>query len=283
MEKSDTQTKFKLNESVFNNDHVRYRGSVLFLTEAIKRGIFYIKDIVNEKRIMSFEEYLHKYGNYPRALLDYNGMVNAIKNKDIDFSEINRSESEKLFLNIPIESITRKNIYSLLLPVENPKHIEEFWWRKDVVLEKKHWLMPFSVTKEIRLQILQWKILHNIYPTAILLKKMGIVNSFTCQSCEVTEFSEHFFFSCKRSKPLWEEVEKFIKCSLGVTVSLKLNDVMTGYFNINGRNTLSEKEIESINHIILIGKMVISKVKYGKQRNMIYLLEHELQNRGFSK
>ena len=135
MEQSDTQTKFKLNESVFNNDHVRYRGSVLFLSEAIKREIFYIKDIVNEKWIMSFEEYLHKYGNYPRALLDYNVMVNAIKNKDIGFSDINLNKSEKLFLNIPIESITRKNIYSLLLPVENPRQIE-FWWKKDVVLEK---------------------------------------------------------------------------------------------------------------------------------------------------
>ena len=256
MKKSNKQTKLKLYDSIFNNSDIRYRGSVLFLDVAIKKGIFYIEDIVNENGIISFDEYLYKYGHYARAWLDYNVMVNAIRNKDIDFSD--RQLRAKSFFNIPIEVITRKTIYSMLMPVENPKHIEEFWLKNNVVLEKKHWLMPFSVTKETRLQILQWKILHNIYPTAILLQKMGIVNSINCQACEVTEFSEHFFFSCKRSKPLWIEVEKFIKYSLGVTISLKLKDVMTGYFNSNERNKHNDKVIDSINHIILIGKMVIS-------------------------
>ena len=35
-----------------------------------------------------------------------------------------------------------------------------------------------------------------------------------------------------------------------------------------------------LNHVILIGKMVISKVKYGKQRKMVQLLDEELNYRG---
>ena len=48
-----------------------------------------------------------------------------------------------------------------------------FWNNKlDICLDKAHWSNARSVTKESRLRELQWKVLHNIYPTNILLHKM---------------------------------------------------------------------------------------------------------------
>ena len=160
---------------------------------------------------------------------------------------------------------------------EKSMRIEEFWSKKDITLEKKHWLMSFKCTKETRLRILQWKILHNIYPTAKMLNKMGVVESKNCKICGFTEFSEHFFFQCKSTKQLWEEVEKTILYTQGVRISLDFADVMTGYFN---KSIHSQGTIDKINYIILIAKMVISKVKYGKSRNMVLLLQNELHMRG---
>ena len=104
---------------------------------------------------------------------------------------------------------------------------------------------------------------------------MGIVNSIKCKKCNLTEFSEHFFFDCKANKQLWEEVTNIINSKFGFCIDLNLQTVMTGYFN----KKLNKRNILEINHVLLIAKMVISKSKYGKGRNMVTLLHEELNNR----
>jgi len=52
---------------------------------------------------------------------------------------------------------------------------------------------------------------------------------------------------------------------------------MGGYYNNSG---IKREDYMKINHIILVGKMVISKFKYGKQRNIKDLLLEELSYRG---
>ena len=50
-----------------------------------------------------------------------------------------------------------------------------FWHRKfGTEIDKHIWSLPSLVTKETRLRVLQWKLLHNIYPTNILLCKMKV-------------------------------------------------------------------------------------------------------------
>ena len=41
-------------------------------------------------------------------------------------------------------------------------------------IDEHIWSMPSLVTKETRLRVLQWKILHNVYPTNILPCKMKV-------------------------------------------------------------------------------------------------------------
>ena len=136
-------------------------------------------------------------------------------------------------------------------------------------------MLPLKCTKETRLQTLQWKLLQNIYPTAILLCKMGIRDNINCLKCNVPEFSEHFFFSCQENKELWDEVINLINAKYGYWIELTKQSVLTGFFSAEMRKQV----IEEINFIILISKMVISKVKYGKRRNMVALLQEELYNR----
>ena len=50
-----------------------------------------------------------------------------------------------------------------------------FWDSKfSVDLDKNHWSIAFRATKEKRLRVLHFKILHNLYPTNILLCKMKV-------------------------------------------------------------------------------------------------------------
>ena len=262
-----------MSDPIFNNNKIKYKGKVLFLYESIKRGIYYIKDIHEKGNIITFRDFIKKYGDHPRAFLDYKLIIDSLKNKYIDSN--NDIEANKLFCQIPIEKMKRKDIYNKLKEEEYPHKVTNFWAKKQITLEEKHWTLPTLCTKETRLQTLQWKILHNIFPTAILLHKMGIVNSIKCKKCNLTEFSEHFFFDCNSNKQLWEEVTSIINSKFGLCIDLNLQTVMTGYFN----KKLNKRNILEINHVLLIAKMIISKSKYGKGRNMVTLLHEELNNR----
>ena len=75
-----------------------------------------------------------------------------------------------------------------------------------------------------------------------------------------------------------ERSGKNIHLMFGVRLKLTLQEVMTGYFN----DAINKRILTEINHIILIGKMVISKVKYGKRKNMTWLFQEELHSRNIN-
>ena len=98
-----------------------------------------------------------------------------------------------------------------MLADENKPCSINFWKRKlNTEIDKMNAI--FQSTSETRLRVLHWKILHNMYPTNILLNKMGISNSDTCNACNsgARDFIEHVFFHCTKVKPIWGLVEKEI-------------------------------------------------------------------------
>ena len=69
-----------------------------------------------------------------------------------------------------------------------------FWMHKyGFHIGKQHWKIAHESTKEQRLRLLHWKILHDIYPIDILLNKMKIKESNKCNCCEEINYLEHFF------------------------------------------------------------------------------------------
>ena len=61
-------------------------------------------------------------------------------------------------------------------------------------------------TKETRLTLLHFKFIHNIYPTNILLNKMGLVTANNCLWCSGVDYIEHAFFQCAKLK---KDLEKY--------------------------------------------------------------------------
>ena len=51
---------------------------------------------------------------------------------------------------------------------------------------KHTWLLSYKYTQQLTLRVRQWKILHNIYPTNILLSKMKIKENNKCSYCTDT-------------------------------------------------------------------------------------------------
>ena len=143
--------------------------------------------------------------------------------------------------------------------------------RDNTDIRAQHWAIVNDL-KETKLRSLAWRVLHNIYPTNILLFKMKLVPSQNCPSCGEIDFVEHFFYSCVRIKPLWLEIERDINVTLGVVFRIKEVDVITGAHNYK---EISSIILKKINLFIAIGRMVVSKFRYGKARNIFEIYETE--------
>ena len=76
--------------------------------------------------------------------------------------------------------------------------------------------MPNISTKEVKLIVLQWKILHRIYPTNYLLNKMKIKQTNICEHCNMNSIDtiEIFFYDCGKIKVLWKAIESEINLTI---------------------------------------------------------------------
>ena len=143
---------------------------------------------------------------------------------------------------------------------------------------KKTWINIFSCTKETKLQEFQWKIVHNIFPTNILLSKIGIKDTEKCEMCDVTEQIEHLFIECQRIGFFWNVVETLINSKLRTIIQLNDIIIILGIEQDEQCKKLNKKEISMINEILIMAKLSISKSKInGLKIELVF--ENELRLR----
>ena len=133
---------------------------------------------------MTYEEYVRAFGKYPNSFLDYHMLNYAIpKHKLNRYQEASEDHNGFYFCGNEVGDITRKT-FSKLITRPEKSYAENFWTRKfETDFDRETWGIVYNSTKETRLRVLHWKIISNIYPTNILLKKMKIKNNDTCDWC----------------------------------------------------------------------------------------------------
>ena len=165
------------------------------------------------------------------------------------------------------------NKRDIIYPIAN-----NFWKRKfDIEIDKSKWINAVYHTKETRLRVLHWKIMHNIYPTNILLKKMNVTENNKCSYCPNTvDYIEHFFFECRVVRDLWNLVEQKIMFETNMVIKISVTDVL---FGVNKSN-LQREQFGLLNKFLLIAKMSISMFKKTQLTfGLIQIFEKECQLR----
>ena len=152
----------------------------------------------------------------------------------------------------------------------------QFWKHKmNYTLSKNNWSIAYNSPKETRLRVLHWKLLHNIYPTNILLHKMKVVDNNKCSFCP--DKIEHFFFECPAVQLFWKKIEQYILNKLNIKIQLTIKEIL---FGIDKLVYTRSYDIKLINHLILIGKMCVSIYKKTKAKCPLYVIyEREVELR----
>ena len=262
---------------LMNNNKIKFKGSVIHFPQCAKHNLLRVRDIFQKNgTIMDINQFALKYKNMPNKIMVYNILSNALNKVQI-ICHKKSVNNPILFRDTEIGDIGRKSLMRLI-KVNERSFILNMWKRKfDIDIENEHWLVPTLATRETRLRILQWKCLHNIYPTNVHLFKMKLKNTETCEWCEEIDHSDHAFFYCNKMKPLWNEIENYFSAKTKNIHRIKKQDVMFGILKY--QTDLKIKHLNLLNQLILIGKLTISKFRYGNRSDLIYMLHRELMLR----
>ena len=269
---NNCKTSNHINQSLWNNKSFTYTGKVLYFRNWAERGLTSLHDITDQNEILPYQSICDILGNSAN-FLEYN-VVAAVTNRylatypqDVIVDDV--SHRTPMFCNSTVQNA--KQIRNILITLDkSTPWSHRFWKRKfNYDIDDKDWQMSFKYTDESRLRVLQWKILHNIYPTNILLCKMRVTENNFCSYCaDTVDFIEHFFFFCPVVLKFWKDVEQFLLKRIGINVKLGITDVI---FGIKDKNEISlESQRKDTNHIILIGKMCISIFKKTNSYALIY-------------
>ena len=132
-------------------------------------------------------------------------------------------------------SLSCKAIYSILLnleclppPTSEKKFLASGVEKSDL---KKVYLLPFKATKQIKLAMFQYKIIHRILPTNSLLHKMKKIASPSCPLCpSECQTLWHLFINCKHASSFWNRFQQWYSTSSNSKLSLSELEVMFGIF-----------------------------------------------------
>ena len=265
---SDVEPPFNVLDPIFNNSAVKFKKSPIFIETCIRRNMIYINDFIEDGEIICFDTFKSRFGMTAETHLAYNIIFNALKKVEGDIKSsleilpTQISTNKYLFQELETGCISRKNYYNLINKKVTVSVKKTF---RDMYQIEEHntdvWYSALQSTSEVKLIQLQWKILHNIYPTGVLLHKMKKRPSDQCEFCDQQDTLVHFFVSCPVSRELWNEAETILARKLDTLFKLDERSIL---FGLSDDISISNGYSAFVNLVCLIGKQTISSFKYDK-------------------
>ena len=147
--------------------------------------------------------------------LTYYGLCNAIPQKWIRLlkeSNPNTPTNSEYVGKIPLSKLSCKSASRFLISQKfEPPTAERRMLQAN--LDKQAistiYNIPFKVTKDIRLAIFQFKIVHHILPTNATLFRDKIAQHDKCHLCDQKQTLNHLFVSCPNVQTFWQSFSRW--------------------------------------------------------------------------
>ena len=141
-----------------------------------------------------------------------------------------------------------KAIYSILLNLHQllkKKKLASGVEKSDL---NKIYLLPFRATRELKLTMFQYKIIHRILPTNSLLHKMKKVASPSCPFCpSECQTLWHLFINCTHASSFWNRFQEWYSICSNTKLLMSELEVMFGIICCHAYCI-------ALNHLIILGK-----------------------------
>ena len=183
-----------LRETIWYNSRILVNGKAVFYKQWYDSGIWYINDLVNENgKFLSYKEFLEIY-NIKETFLGFQGIKDAIPREwkqILTNQEIHKEDLYfKYFIQLSNLKKPSKHFYNILKGTHStvPKKSQDKWLLDIPTLEIHNWEDVYSltkyITKDTKLQVFQYQILHRYLVTNSKLYIYGKKEHDRCTFCD---------------------------------------------------------------------------------------------------
>lgn len=246
------------NSELVNNPFTNINQQAM-ITRLLTYNIKTFGDVYREKRLNRFPNLfldLHQiFNTYPIEWRTLIGKTNRIHNK-IKFEVPVDLNKWQVITNCKINDIT-----SYLLTRYQRDELPTYLIKRHKIDEADRQSFnnldnPFlelrKATKDVKLKNIQYKILHNIYPTMKHLYTWKIKETPNCSHCNVQEDLRHAIFECPIAVNCWNKL-KLMLCVQSTNLTYK--DILLG--TVSSRNdsiNLSKTKLYAIDSLLILLK-----------------------------
>ncbi len=265
-----------LNQPLFLNENIVYRGKELYFKHWIKAGFKTIRDVMYEVREgflpvqAIYDEVETMRGNVNKNVLkkEYDQIKEVIPNEWIKKIEKNEKDGEedkmKVFLkgkgeNEPFYLSHSRTFYMLFRNrVFQEPTANKFWKKVFMNIDEKNlWRNLRKWHIDVKMENLDFYIRHNIIFSEEKLYKCGMTEDPLCKvCCEENEGILHMFLSCKELQIFREKMKNIIKILLGDKSDAIENEQDWNCMFLFGTNEKFEKQ-NVINLFLIVARFVI--------------------------
>jgi len=274
------------------NKNITIDNKILFYPEWFQKGIWKIGDLCDNNGNFGSSQYILDKFNITTHFLQTLQLRHALPHLwklelctafDSTRYEI-RSRVPSLTLgnvNVPMSTLETNQIYWHLvhMKIKEPTCLSK--WNEIYDHDPADWeeffYLPYSVTRETKLQTFQYKILHRIFPCRYWLHICKVVNNDKCLICTETDSISHYFIDCVPNQTFWQCLTRWVSRALDINLLLKKQDILFGIPKSRATNiSITHKHV--INYCLLLAKwyIYINKESHLQLYGFLVLLKQKL-------
>ena len=240
---------------IWNNRDIKVDNKTIFFRSWFEKGVSTLDSLLDSNLdFLRYEEFKTRY-QLRTNFLTYLGVINAIPKhykRAINQAKVQQEQLTQQHLNL--QTLTTKGIHKVFVNhlFEEPtmeQHLVDNGLREDQL--SIYFNLAFSFTKETRLTMFQYKILHNIVFTKSKLLNVGLANCDLCYLCSETKQDLiHMLVLCHVVSKFWDAFREWYESHVNTQIELTTVKILYGIIGNNRLNKLT-------NHLILIAKYSI--------------------------
>ena len=195
-----------------------------------------IKDIFCENNFLTFNDFCRKF-TIKTNFLTYYGLCSSIPQKWIRLLKQfnpNTSTNSEYVGKIPLSKLSCKSASRVFVSQKfEPPTAERRMLQVNLDREaiSTIYSIPFKVTKDIRLAIFQYKIVHHILPTNVTLFRDKIAQHDKCHLCDQKQTMNHLFVSCPDVQIFWQSFSRWWNVQNDDFIVLNDETIIYGFTN----------------------------------------------------
>jgi exonuclease III len=156
-----------------------------------------------------------------------------------------------------ISQITNKEIYWILVRSIQEKPIIVVHLKNEFGIQGDDWEKVFTIPRVIRnsrIRAFQYKILYNLIPCNLYLKRISRSDTDKCSACQELDTIVHYFCECQQAKYFWNSFIQWWNGVYNTELFLNNSNIMLGITENAVKN-------EVINACLLLAKWSIYRTK----------------------